>query len=195
MNPTVIEYVRWRDALPDLSGLDGDDAWLAFTAAHERRCGFCRQPTDGHREPFLDHDHHTGLVRGWLCRGCNGTMISRVVSGSRVSRNVPHGVILYTQFPPAAACGFRLLYTSRFGSDPSPELENRIWRAEADGLSTGPSEEKWRRLEAAVESVLTLDDLDRLLDDPVSDKGHRRPVSDGLLPDLVTAYLEAGRSS
>lgn len=32
------------------------------------RCAVCALRM---RDPKLDHDHVSGLVRGWLCRGCN----------------------------------------------------------------------------------------------------------------------------
>jgi hypothetical protein len=34
------------------------------------QCEVCGEP--GRTE--LDHDHTTGLVRGWLCRGCNAAL-------------------------------------------------------------------------------------------------------------------------
>lgn len=42
---------------------------IAFAAWHGRRCAVC-----GFRDLRLltDHDHDTGLIRGLLCRGCNG---------------------------------------------------------------------------------------------------------------------------
>lgn len=48
---------------------EGDDARSAFQAWHAGRCAVC-----GYRDGRLveDHDHDTGLVRGLLCRSCNG---------------------------------------------------------------------------------------------------------------------------
>ena len=34
------------------------------------RCGICGGD-GGRRGLFLDHDHHGGHGRGWLCHGCN----------------------------------------------------------------------------------------------------------------------------
>lgn len=33
-------------------------------------CPICRQPF-GKRGPHMDHDHNTGLARGYLCSRCN----------------------------------------------------------------------------------------------------------------------------
>ena len=35
------------------------------------RCGICMQPTAAASQ-VLDHDHKTGVIRGMLCRNCNG---------------------------------------------------------------------------------------------------------------------------
>lgn len=40
-------------------------------------CAICKRPIDlsahGHKSDMIvDHDHHTGRIRGVLCRGCNG---------------------------------------------------------------------------------------------------------------------------
>ena len=35
-------------------------------------CAICRKPPSGRwRRLFVDHDHHTGAVRGFLCSRCN----------------------------------------------------------------------------------------------------------------------------
>lgn len=36
----------------------------------KQACEICSQPFSG-REPFVDHDHATGIVRGLLCSSCN----------------------------------------------------------------------------------------------------------------------------
>lgn len=37
---------------------------------HDGLCDVCREPPNTSRL-FLDHDHKTGKVRGFLCRLCN----------------------------------------------------------------------------------------------------------------------------
>lgn len=37
-------------------------------------CDVCSKPPPGKRALGLDHDHATGLFRGWLCHHCNATL-------------------------------------------------------------------------------------------------------------------------
>lgn len=55
----------WDTAIPG----EGEGPRTAFRAWHADRCTVC-----GFRAPRLvdDHDHDTGLIRGLLCRSCNG---------------------------------------------------------------------------------------------------------------------------
>ena len=39
--------------------------------AQAGRCAICKSILTGYREPFLDHDHEAGNVRGLLCGPCN----------------------------------------------------------------------------------------------------------------------------
>lgn len=59
--------VCWSWQIPD--DLDHADPHRALATWHAGGCGICGGGSSG-RE-VLDHDHRTGLVRGWLCRGCN----------------------------------------------------------------------------------------------------------------------------
>jgi hypothetical protein len=73
---TLVPYLRWREELPDLTGVDdAGDAWEAFQDAHGGRCAICRQPPKATAKRkaklIIDHCHVTGWIRGLLCRSCN----------------------------------------------------------------------------------------------------------------------------
>ncbi|MGW1135718.1 endonuclease domain-containing protein [Streptomyces griseoluteus] len=73
--------------------------YIALAAWHRDRCAVC-----GYRDPRLvrDHDHETGMIRGLLCRSCNGLE--------------PHDDGLFEKYrsqPPAQILGIRLRYYSR----------------------------------------------------------------------------------
>lgn len=62
--------ICWRWPAPDcrtLAGASEDKAAELLSLWQDGRCAIC-----GHRrESIEDHDHVTGLTRGYLCRGCN----------------------------------------------------------------------------------------------------------------------------
>lgn len=63
----TVDPICW--SWPVLGRGDRDEwAWLAEWQA--LRCGIC-----AYKDPriVMDHDHRTGLIRGWLCRSCNLT--------------------------------------------------------------------------------------------------------------------------
>jgi hypothetical protein len=64
------------------------------------RCAVCGL---GDSDLVEDHDHETGLVRGWLCRSCN-----RLEPGSSSAQ-----FKAYRAVPPMAMCGVVELYTGR----------------------------------------------------------------------------------
>ena len=51
-------------------GTDG----AALLLGQQGKCAICAAilgPRGSLQKPYLDHDHKTGKVRGWLCRRCN----------------------------------------------------------------------------------------------------------------------------
>lgn len=67
------------------------DAIRTLMAEQGGVCAICRSP----RHLQLDHDHDSGLVRGILCRDCNGAHGAIVTKPTRWKR--------YTESPPARA--------------------------------------------------------------------------------------------
>lgn len=66
---------------------------------HDGRCAVCGAPVGVILE---DHDHETGLSRGWLCRPCNQTA------------DIQDGVFaLYRERPPALILGVSFRYSGR----------------------------------------------------------------------------------
>jgi hypothetical protein len=136
----LADYVRWRDILPDLSGLPTEEAWEAFQGAHLGRCAICRQlPTASAKRAaklVIDHCHVTGWVRGLLCRSCN----QRAGSGwrhERLALSETPVVDLYVQFPPAAISGLYRMYEPAFWGDPHDQLSRAIWHVGAAGTESG----------------------------------------------------------
>ena len=99
----AIEPACWSWPLPDYLVEPGDlDAVAEWQGD---RCAIC-----GRRSRLAlveDHDHVTGLTRGWLCRSCN-------------AREALHGpdewvFARYRQRNPATMLGVRAAYVSPFG--------------------------------------------------------------------------------
>ncbi|MER6182978.1 endonuclease domain-containing protein [Streptomyces sp. NPDC001652] len=87
---------------------------IALAAWHGRRCAVC-----GFRDLRLidDHDHDTGLIRGLLCRSCNGCE--------------PHDDGLFGKYrerPPARILGISLHYWDHFHgwAEPRAMTPNRL---------------------------------------------------------------------
>lgn len=90
----------WYWPAPETCTFSDDDAANSFLAWwHSDQCAIC-----GHTCHDLqpDHDHETGLMRGYLCRSCN-TKEGLVFDEDSV----------YTRYrlrPPAVILGIRILY-------------------------------------------------------------------------------------
>lgn len=101
---------------------DDDDSDLLWDW-QAGRCACCG--TDRRRN-VLDHDHITGLVRGYLCTNCN------VTEGV-----TPHRDGMYAKYRrrnPATILGIKWTYTNIFGETPlSPAgIRARMTQAERD---------------------------------------------------------------
>ena len=86
--PISEEYLRWR--------LMGE--------MHKDRCAICGRRTS---QPRKDHDHPTGLIRGWLCPSCN--------TSEGCSRSDGTIYAKYRAIHPALMCGVREVYHSGWG--------------------------------------------------------------------------------
>lgn len=99
---TDLEQLRASFSARPRELFDADDAWGSLVMAHWHagRCAIC-----GHERALVeDHDHRTGLVRGWLCRSCN------------TLEGAGHGGVFakYRSVSPATICGVRERYWNPF---------------------------------------------------------------------------------
>jgi hypothetical protein len=79
-------------------------------AWHRGRCAMC-QVTDWYDNSLvLDHDHDTGKIRGYLCRGCN--------SSEGHGNDSPQMAAWRAGLTPAAVLGIDELYISPFTGRP-----------------------------------------------------------------------------
>ncbi|WP_392838782.1 endonuclease domain-containing protein [Streptomyces sp. LN500] len=80
----------------------------------DRRCAICGRVSAGLVE---DHDHQSGLVRGWLCHGCN------VQEGSSHWQSRTDTTFAkYRQRPPTTILGLRVRYWDPVLQDFAPEM-------------------------------------------------------------------------
>ncbi|MET9950138.1 endonuclease domain-containing protein [Streptomyces sp. NPDC006339] len=83
----------------------------AIAEWQDGRCAICGKV----RDLVCDHDHRTGLVRGWLCQSCN--------AGEATHREKDTIFERYRQRPPAAILGVTDLYLNPItGEHAQPEL-------------------------------------------------------------------------
>lgn len=73
------------------------------------RCGLCG---NGKMPLVEDHDHDTGLVRGWLCRSCNSR------EGWALESEVPRIDAWRGGVTPAALLGVKVVYVNSQGLTP-----------------------------------------------------------------------------
>lgn len=122
----------WYWPAPETCTFKDDDSAEQFLHYwHRGSCAAC----DGGGDLVLDHDHKTGLVRGYLCRSCNSRE-PHAESGSVLGR--------YRERNPASILGIKVRYWSPWSGyaepvqEPTPEerraAEERM-RAAVDRLS------------------------------------------------------------
>jgi Recombination endonuclease VII len=94
------------------SGLGGESILADWQAG---RCAVCGRV----RDLVLDHDHATGLVRGWLCNSCNTTEGTNQEPGTIFS--------LYRERYPAAILGLTIRYLNPVtGEYATPQLPREV---------------------------------------------------------------------
>lgn len=100
--PERTEPACWAWALPDEDlGLVGDVLLIYWQAG---RCAVCGE-SPGY-ELYRDHDHQTGMIRGLLCRSCNGREAGHHPSYSLFGR--------YRHSNPCSLLGIRVRYVHPF---------------------------------------------------------------------------------
>jgi hypothetical protein len=120
--------VLWDLELAADALIGGDDGVLARW--QDGRCAICGRV----RDLVLDHDHATGLVRGWLCNSCNTTEGTNQEPDTIFS--------LYRERHPAVILGLTIRYLNPItGEYATPQLATEVdW------------DEKWT--DAASEGIL-----------------------------------------
>ena len=97
----------WTWPLPDLAGVPDteDDRYALMVCWQADRCATCGRKT---QSLVKDHDHETGLLRGFLCQSCN---VYEAFRGEQVIFDC------YRLVNPASVCGLEYLY-----AEPQPRL-------------------------------------------------------------------------
>ncbi|MEU3613549.1 endonuclease domain-containing protein [Streptomyces sp. NPDC006872] len=114
--------ICWGWPMPDLQTLtevSEDKATELLSLWQNGRCAICGHPHDS----IEDHDHTTGMVRGYLCRGCN------IQEGIYRDPDCLFGK--YREQHPTKMLGFRVRYWGPFadvyGSQISEAAEADKW--------------------------------------------------------------------
>jgi hypothetical protein len=98
--------VCWHWPTPETITFKDERAAREFLQWWNRECAVCGDLGRGLTPALVeDHDHETGLIRGYLCRRCNS---SEWCSDSDLFRK-------YRDRTPASILGLRLLYTGGWG--------------------------------------------------------------------------------
>jgi hypothetical protein len=95
-----------------------DDGAGALALWQDGRCAICGKT----RDLVCDHDHETGLVRGWLCHSCNTTEGTNQEPDTIFAR--------YRERPPAAILGITTRYLNPVtGEYATPQLPREVdWK-------------------------------------------------------------------
>ena len=108
----VLDEHRHRAAMAvadPLSEAAQQIAWDLLADWQDDRCAVCGSRSGS----VLDHDHETGLVRGWLCRRCN--------TKEGFASQAHQRVVRYRTRPPTAILGIRLVYYGWFSTPTTTE--------------------------------------------------------------------------
>jgi len=72
----MVSNVRGRPAAPQLASKRGvsEPQYSALLERQGSRCAICGKHCATGRRLAVDHDHHTGRVRGLLCFRCNTSL-------------------------------------------------------------------------------------------------------------------------
>jgi len=96
---------KWRREAPALAARADETEWrrLLMIDWQKDRCGICGYRWD---RQVIDHDHETGLIRGYLCRSCNTLEGNRGYVDNEFTR--------YRERNPASICGYHDYYYDPF---------------------------------------------------------------------------------
>lgn len=97
-------------------------------AAQGNRCAVCAVDfNEPNIRMMLDHCHFCGLVRGWLCNGCN----------VRESSSTDADIVAYRSMPPASLAGLSVLYRKRRSGEALDRYVNNLRSAYKVGVLPG----------------------------------------------------------